>query len=672
MNGSGLNLNFTTPIEIDDSAKVVIEFDQRCGIENPSKPGMYQIEISTSIDDWVKSNSYQISKTSSILQLSNNKTNREAEYRILIPIEKNFSQKITFELPTEIQIEKEFECFVGEKKIFAGKKHLFDLFFEEVMLDIVDVKIVGLKNPKNPGMIRIKYWIGGDKDFSLTSAVEILIQTLEIVDVTITPPNVGEKKASYRIQLIFGDDKLPEKRVSFHFEHSETTVVIDYFRDIEWKQEHTITLTGIDNGDIPGTYTMTVSTEKESGAEYEYTLFPPAPKSSIKVEGEKGNIASRITEKEVYWYTEIPIISFEASDPSAEIWVWWDNKIDQKIQYDGAKPADPGQYIAKLWYQAKTPYAEEVPKFEYILVDTLRPEVVMENPISQSTETGQDRFTVKGRTTELKTVVFGVDVFELDKIVVINGETLDVDEKGNFSKEMILVEGDNMIMVSAQDEAGNSWSREYMVRLDTIAPKIMIEYPKTNGKNLDSTKRIGIIGYVDQNTNDNGYEGVFEHPYVPIVGQNKFFVEATDSSGNKTSLEHQFWFGLTIIMHIGNKAATVNDEPRQLLIAPFIQNGRTLVPFRFIGEEIGAKVDFTIDNKTKRVKTVTYEILEIKIVLIIGSKTAMVNGQKVELDVAPQIVAGTTVVPVRFVTENLGCEVKWDAKTQKILILYPS
>jgi hypothetical protein len=312
----------------------------------------------------------------------------------------------------------------------------------------------------------------------------------------------------------------------------------------------------------------------------------------------------------------------------------------------------------------------------------------MENPISQSTETSQPVFQIKGRTTELKTVVFGVDVFELDKIVVINGETLDVDEKGNFSFAIVLVEGDNMIMVSAQDEAGNSWSREYMIRLDTIAPKIMIEYPKSIGKNLDSTKRITIIGYVDdknaevlidgqvvyvdQNTNDNGYEGVFEHPYVPIVGQNKFSVEATDSAGNKTSLEYAFWFGLTIVMQVGNKAATVNDEPRQLLLAPFIQNGRTLVPFRFIGEEIGAKVDFTIDNETKRVKTVTYEILEIKIVLTIGSKTAMANNQKVDLDVAPQIVAGTTVVPVRFVTENLGCEVKWDAKTQKILILYPS
>lgn len=686
MNGSGLNLNFTTPIEIDDSAKVVIEFDQRCGIENPSKPGMYQIEISTSIDDWVKSNPYQISKTSSILQLSNNKTNREAEYRILIPLEKSISGKIIFELPTEIQIEKEFECFVGEKKIFAGKEHLFELMIEEEIMDIIDVKIIGLKNPKNPGIIRIKYRFESDKDFSLTSAVEILIQTLEIVDVTITPPNVGEK-AEYRIKVIFGDGMIPQIRILVQFSHG-AIFEVHVYDDPPTEQEYEIVAPNIDNRSTPGTYELYVTTDREKYAAYEYTLFPPAPKSSIKVEGEKGNIASRITEKEVYWYTEIPIISFEASDPSAEIWVWWDNKIDQKIQYDGAKPADPGQYIAKLWYQAKTPYAEEVPKFEYILVDTLRPEVVMVNPISQSTETGQDRFTVKGRTTELKTVVFGVDILELDKIVVINGENLEVDEKGNFSKEMILVEGDNMIMVGAQDEAGNSWSREYMIRLDTIAPKIMIEYPKTTGKNLDLSKRITIIGYVDdknaevlidgqvvyvdQNTNDNGFDGVFEHSYHPQVGKNKFSVEATDSAGNETSLEHEFWFGLTIVMQVGNKAATVNDEPRQLLLAPFIQNGRTLVPFRFIGEEIGAKVDFTIDNETKRVKTVTYEILEIKIVLTIGSKIAMVNSQKVELDVAPQIVAGTTVVPVRFVTENLGCEVKWDAKTQKILILYPS
>ncbi|HOI25757.1 MAG TPA: stalk domain-containing protein [Caldisericia bacterium] len=685
MNGSGLNLNFTTPIEIEDSAKVVIEFDQRCGIENPSKPGMYQLEVGTSIDDWVKSNSYQISKTSSVLLTSNNKTNREAEYRILIPLEKSISGKIIFELPTEIQIENDFECFVNDDRIFTGNDHLFELILEEEITDILDVKIIGLKNPKNPGIIRIKYRFESDKEFSLSSAVEIVIQTLEIVDVTITPPNVGEI-AEYHIKVIFGDGKLPENRIIVHFSHG-AFFEVHVYEDPPKKQEYEIIAPNIDNRTTPGTYIMNVSTDKEVNAEYEYTLFPPAPKSSIKVEGKKGNVASRITEKEVYWHTEIPIISFEASDPSAEIWVWWDDKIDQKIQYDGAKPADPGQYIAKLWFQAKTPYAEEAPKFEFILVDTLRPEVVMVNPISQSTETGQERFTVKGRTTELKTVVFGVDVLELDKIVVINGENLEVDEKGNFSKEMILVEGDNMIMVGAQDEAGNTWSREYMIRLDTIAPKLMIEYPKSNSKNLDSTKGIAIIGYVDdknaevlidgqivyveQNTNDNGFDGVFEHSYHPQVGKNKFSVEATDSVGNKTSLEHDFWFGLIIIMQVGNKSATVNGEARQLLLAPFIQNGRTLVPFRFIGEEIGAKVGFTSDNETKRVKTVTYEISGVEIVLTIGSKTAIVNEQKVELDVAPQIVAGTTVVPVRFVTENLGCEVKWEAKTQEITILYP-
>jgi hypothetical protein len=690
MNGSGLNLNFTTPIEIEDSARVVIEFDLRCGIENPSKPGMYQLEIGTSVDDWTKSNQYQISKTSSVLHVSSNKTNREAEYRIIIPLEKSLrpGKTVFFELPAEIQIDNNFECFINDALVGSSRDRLFEILIEKEISDILDLTIVGLRNPKNPSMLRAKYRFEEDKDFSLTSAVEIVMQTLEIVDVTISPPNVGEKKASYRVKLIFGDNAIPEKRISIYFQHLETVVEIDDLQYVELSQEHAVTLTSIDNGTKPGSYTMTVSTDKETGAEYEYTLFPPVPTSSVKIVGKKGNLASRITEKDVYWHTEIPIISFEASDPNAEIWVWWDNKIDQKIQYDGAKPADPGQYIARLWYQAITPYAEEKPKYEYVLVDTLRPEVVMENPISQTTDTKEKNFKIQGRTTELKTVVFGVDVLELDKIANLNGEDLEVDEKGNFSKELILAEGENTFLVEAQDEAGNTWSREYLIRLDTIPPKVLIDYPKADEKNLDPSKKITIVGYVDdknaevlidgqvlyvdQNTHENGYDGIFEHVYYPEVGLNKFLLEATDNVGNKTSFEFEFWFGLTIIMHIGNKAASVNDEPRQLLLAPFIQNGRTLVPFRFIGEEIGAKVGFTIDNVSKRVKTVTYEVSGVEIVLTIGSKTAMVNGQKVELDVAPQIVNGTTVVPVRFVTENLGCEVKWDAKTQEITILYPS
>ena len=50
------------------------------------------------------------------------------------------------------------------------------------------------------------------------------------------------------------------------------------------------------------------------------------------------------------------------------------------------------------------------------------------------------------------------------------------------------------------------------------------------------------------------------------------------------------------------------------------------------------------------------------IALRIGSTTAYVDGKPVELDVAPVIVNGRTMVGVRFVSERLGHRVDWEPK----------
>jgi hypothetical protein len=52
----------------------------------------------------------------------------------------------------------------------------------------------------------------------------------------------------------------------------------------------------------------------------------------------------------------------------------------------------------------------------------------------------------------------------------------------------------------------------------------------------------------------------------------------------------------------------------------------------------------------------------------IGNKTAYVNGLPVSLDVPPQIINGRTLVPIRFVSENLGAEVNWDGNTKTVTI----
>jgi tripartite ATP-independent transporter DctP family solute receptor len=120
---------------------------------------------------------------------------------------------------------------------------------------------------------------------------------------------------------------------------------------------------------------------------------------------------------------------------------------------------------------------------------------------------------------------------------------------------------------------------------------------------------------------------------------------------------------VVIQMTIGSKTAYVNSKATSLDQPPVIENGRTLVPFRFIGESVGAKVDW---DGAKR--AASYVFGDMNIVLTIGSTTAIVNGVKNKLDVAPKILSGRTVVPVRFVSESMGAKVDWNSNTKMVTI----
>ncbi|MCK5848199.1 MAG: hypothetical protein KAH01_03250 [Caldisericia bacterium] len=118
-----------------------------------------------------------------------------------------------------------------------------------------------------------------------------------------------------------------------------------------------------------------------------------------------------------------------------------------------------------------------------------------------------------------------------------------------------------------------------------------------------------------------------------------------------------------IVMHTDNADAIVNEKPEILSTPPVVINGRTLVPFRWIGEQLGADVSFTMSSETKKVDTVSYKIGKSTITLAIGSTDAVteINREKIQqtLDVAPFIKDGRTLVPLRFVSETLGADVFW-------------
>ncbi|MFD2327764.1 stalk domain-containing protein [Cohnella sp. GCM10020058] len=99
--------------------------------------------------------------------------------------------------------------------------------------------------------------------------------------------------------------------------------------------------------------------------------------------------------------------------------------------------------------------------------------------------------------------------------------------------------------------------------------------------------------------------------------------------------------------------------------APIMKDGRTLVPFRKLLETLGFKVEWV---KEKGVDKAIGKKKGLDIVLTINAKTALVNDQKVSLDVPAQVVNGSTMVPLRFVSENSGCEVEVSGKAGDVII----
>lgn len=98
---------------------------------------------------------------------------------------------------------------------------------------------------------------------------------------------------------------------------------------------------------------------------------------------------------------------------------------------------------------------------------------------------------------------------------------------------------------------------------------------------------------------------------------------------------------------------------------PTIIDGRTLVPVRAIFEAIGATVDW--DSATS---TATGVRGDTTVVIQIDNTTAYVNGEARVLDVPAQLINGRTMVPARFISEAMDCDVTWDGDTGTAAVAY--
>ena len=128
-----------------------------------------------------------------------------------------------------------------------------------------------------------------------------------------------------------------------------------------------------------------------------------------------------------------------------------------------------------------------------------------------------------------------------------------------------------------------------------------------------------------------------------------------------------------LYFHINDPTYTVNGAAKAMDTAPVIVESRTFLPIRYVVETIGAKVDWYAPDQK-----VTITLSPKTIELWIGQNRAIVDGKlSVPIDSAnPKIVPsiqppGRTMMPLRFIAENLGCKVDWLSPAEA-RITYPA
>jgi hypothetical protein len=100
------------------------------------------------------------------------------------------------------------------------------------------------------------------------------------------------------------------------------------------------------------------------------------------------------------------------------------------------------------------------------------------------------------------------------------------------------------------------------------------------------------------------------------------------------------------------------------------EDGRTMVPVRFVAENLGFDVRWIDETKTVLVSNGNTELR-----LLIGESVVEKNeeGKRLSLtmDTIPVIRNGRTMVPLRFISEAMGIEVNWNGANTEVMIVDP-
>lgn len=119
------------------------------------------------------------------------------------------------------------------------------------------------------------------------------------------------------------------------------------------------------------------------------------------------------------------------------------------------------------------------------------------------------------------------------------------------------------------------------------------------------------------------------------------------------------------VFTIGALSFMRDGVTRAIDAAPSIVDGRTLLPLRFAALAVGVSEDNILWDPVRRTATLIGDRV---VQLQLGSTSMLINGVAVPLDVAPSIVNGRTMLPIRALVQALRADIVWDGTARTVTV----
>jgi hypothetical protein len=118
-----------------------------------------------------------------------------------------------------------------------------------------------------------------------------------------------------------------------------------------------------------------------------------------------------------------------------------------------------------------------------------------------------------------------------------------------------------------------------------------------------------------------------------------------------------------VTLTIDKRNVQVNGQSQTIDQEPYIVDGNTLVPLRFVTEALGGAVEW--DGAQNKVTIIRGQNM---MVFQLGQKDYLADGSRKTAEVAAELKNERTMVPLRVLTEYLGWKVTWDQNTRKVVL----